>query len=195
MTRNERNLIRAGIRPYPEVKNLPHVEAGLDAVFFESSNVKTFASDAARARFRERWLGRYLEFDSPWVYVALDPGGEVLGYLAGSLSDPARTARFGDIAYFSDFRDLTARFPAHLHVNLAPQARGEGLGSQLVERFVADAAGAGAPGVHVVTSRGARNVAFYNRNGFVEVGSCGEGAREVVFLGRILDPSSGKHRA
>lgn len=159
---------------------------GIDAVFFQSSNTQSFADAAARAAFRERWLGRYLHHDSQWAYVALAENGDVAGYLVGSLDDPAVSPRFDDIGYFAAFKELTRRFPAHLHVNLLPDARGAGIGGQLVARFVSDAANAGAPGVHVVTSRGARNVGFYARNGFTERGAAGEGAREVALLGRQL---------
>lgn len=162
------------------------LQRGLDDVFFQSSNTKSFASEESRRAFRDRWLGRYLTHDPRWAYVALTPDGRVAGYLVGSLDDPALTPRFADIAYFPRFSTLTARFPAHLHVNLGDVFRGSGVGSALVQRFCSEAAAAGAGGVHVVTSRGARNVRFYERNGFFEAGHDGEGAKEVVFLARTL---------
>ncbi len=174
------------IRRYQEVGGAHGLDAALDGIFFESSNTKNFASDEARTVFRERWLGRYLKHDPQWTYVAQLKEGPVAGYLAGSLSDPALTARFSDIGYFAEFKALTQEYPAHLHVNLTSDARGLGIGGALLQRFVADAGRAGAKGVHVVTSRGARNVGFYERNGFSERGALGEGAREVVFLARAL---------
>lgn len=158
----------------------------LDSIFFASSNTKAFASDEVRAQFRERWLGRYLTHDPQWAYIAFMEEGDVAGYLVGALDDPALAPRFSDIGYFGRFAELTKRYPAHLHVNLAERFRSGGIGSQLVQRFCADAATSGAPGVHVVTSRGARNVRFYERNGFLEAGSDGEGGKEVVFLAREL---------
>lgn len=159
---------------------------GLDAVFFQSSNIQSFADDAARQAFRERWLGRYLVHDPEWAYLALTEARDVAGYLVGSLSDPARTPRFADIAYFRDFREATARYPAHLHVNLLAPFRNAGMGSRLIETFASAARKAGAPGVHVVTGSGARNLSFYARNGFAEVARWGDGRSEVVFLGRPL---------
>lgn len=159
---------------------------GLDQIFFESSNTKIFASAEARAQFRERWLGRYLTHDPQWAYIALTPQGQVAGYLAGCLSDPAQTDRFSDIAYFQRFAQLTAQFPAHLHINVAADKRGSGLGSALIGRFCRDAAKAGSCGVHVVTGSHARNVSFYLSNGFAVAASDGEGAKEVVFLARLL---------
>ncbi|MFN0217801.1 MAG: GNAT family N-acetyltransferase [Hyphomicrobium sp.] len=170
------------IRRYLDLDRSESLHAGLDAVFFESSNTKNFESDVARAAFRERWLGRYLTHDPAFVYVALNSDGAVAGYLAGAVDDPALAVRFVDIGYFQTFRDLTRAYPAHLHVNLAPEHRGRGAGARLIDRFLADAKTAGAPGAHVVTSRGTRNVGFYAQNGFVERGALGQ----IVFLARDL---------
>lgn len=174
------------IQRYRDLVSDPALHAGIDQVFFVSSNTQVFVDDAARQEFRERWLGRYLAHDSAWAYVALSGDGTVAGYLVASLDDPATTPRFADISYFVHFANLTKAYPAHLHVNLDPAFRNHGIGSDLIARFAADAADAGVAGVHVVTSRGSRNVAFYNRNGFLEAGSHGTGAREVVFLARAL---------
>jgi GNAT superfamily N-acetyltransferase len=186
MTGTRTNAGGVTLRRYAELVSTPDISAGLDSVLFGASNVKTFASDDARAEFRERWLGRYLTHEPGLAWLALSPSGGVAGYVVGSHDDPALNVRFGDIPYFATFKDLTRRFPAHLHVNLQPEARGSGLGSMLVRHFCLDAAQADVAGVHVVTGRGARNVAFYNRNGFHEHGCTGEAGREVVFLGRTL---------
>lgn len=168
------------------------LQAGLDAIFFEASNTKTFASQEARRAFRERWLGRYLSHDPQWAYVALD-GDEVAGYLVGCIDDPARAQRFCDLDDFARFAPLTAIYPAHLHINIAHNHRGRGIGAALIARFAAEAAQAGAPGMHVVTSRGARNVSFYERCGFREA-RCGDResdkqgaeASSLLFLARDL---------
>ena len=161
-------------------------EAAIERIFYAASWTKAFASEAARDAFRERWLGRYLVHDAGHVFVALDGARQVVGYLVGCLDDPAQTNRFGDIGFFADFAGLTARYPAHLHVNLVERARGAGIGGLLVEAFCEQAARAGLPGVHVVTGRGVRNVGFYERLGFFERGVTVFNGHEVVFLGRDL---------
>lgn len=170
---------------YRDVSDGPQLLPQLDAIFFQSSNTKTFANDAARAAFRERWLGRYLTAYPQWFYVARS-NGSVAGYLAGCLDDPAQIPLFSDIALFKTFAHLTAAYPAHLHVNLAPEHRSAGIGSMLIERFCDDARLAGASGVHVMTGKMARNVSFYVRNGFREIADTGDGASAVVFLARHL---------
>lgn len=170
---------------YTDLAYSARVAQQLDAIFFQSSNTQTFADDAARAAFRERWLGRYLTHYPQWFYVALSDG-DVAGYLAGCTDDPAALTLFADISLYQTFAAWTAKYPAHLHVNLGAAYRSAGTGSQLVARFCDDVRRAGAPGVHVMTGRHMRNVAFYARNGFREVASAGDGAAAVVFLAREL---------
>ena len=60
-----------------------------------------------------------------------------------------------------------ARHPAHLHLALAPTARGAGLGRRLVEAFLARLAAAGVPGVHaIVRGENAGGRRFFARLGF-----------------------------
>ncbi len=171
----------------------PRTEAArseIDGIFFQSSGTKTFASVEARAAFYERWLGRYLAHDAAHAFLAVvEPGSAdetIAGYLVGSLDDPARAARFDDLGYFKTMRELTARFPAHLHVNLAEAWRGQGVGRMLVEAFCSHAQAAGARGVHVFTGRGMRNVRFYEAAGFGQVGSVPWTGTEIIMLGRRL---------
>jgi ribosomal protein S18 acetylase RimI-like enzyme len=165
------------IRRWTEIPGKERLLPALDAIFFEASNTKSFADDDARATFRERWLGKYLTNEPEYAYVALARDGTLAGYLVGSLIEPSGFEQFADAAW---------DYPAHLHVNLAPQFRDRGIGGALIEVFAADAAHAGAPGMHVVTSADSRNVTFYTRNGFAEVARTKIGGRDLVFLGRLL---------
>lgn len=179
-------IVRAG-----DGELTPELLGQVGEIFFEASG-RTFRAGPARDAFRERWLGRYLQGGSDVALIAVDGGGIVAGYLVGAVTDPAEQERFADIGYFrADFRELCRRYPAHLHINLAPAFRGRGLGARLIEAFAACAADAGATGMHVVTGRGARNVAFYRRCGLVELGSCAWLGREVVFLGMGLGAPAG----
>jgi len=160
----------------------------VEEIFFTSSTVQTFASAAERSAFRDRWLGRYLDHWPGSFLVALEPGGSVTGYLAGCLIDPATHPLFADLGYVADFADLSAGYPAHLHINVHPDWRSAGIGAHLIEAFAAHAAQAGSPGMHIVTGRAARNVRFYERCGFRVLRSTRSpwGAAEIAFLGRSL---------
>jgi GNAT superfamily N-acetyltransferase len=158
----------------------------IEAIFWQTS-AQTHAPGPARDAFRERWLGRYLLGGSDIVLVAMEGETTVAGYLVGALQNPARQSRFADIGYYrADFADLTAQFPAHLHINLDQRFRSRGIGAILIEEFVRHAKLAGAPGVHVTTGKGVRNTRFYARCGFEELGSTMWNGRAVVFLGRRI---------
>jgi len=169
------------IRRWADVADTPHLVAEIDAIFFESSGTKSFADEAERTAFRERWLGRYLAREPQWAYLALARDGAVAGYLVGSDGESG-----ADGAQFHDFAPFMADYPAHLHVNLAANFRNRGIGRDLIEAFAADAARAGARGMHVITGADARNVGFYERAGFRIVARTAAGGRELVLLGRAL---------
>lgn len=160
--------------------------AEMDHVFFLSSARQSFASAEEKAAFRERWLGRYLLHFPEYVLLALNRERHIVGYVIGSPRDPARDPLFADLSFFTHFRDLTARYPAQLHVNLDEAWRGRGIGARLLAAFAELARASGAPGVHVITVRGMRNVAYYSANGFLERGAAIIDGRELLFLGRDL---------
>ena len=159
--------------------------ARIDAIFFEASSVQGFDSPAHRFAFHWLWLGRYLIEEPAEAFVAIEDGA-VTGYLVGSLVDPAPRAAFASLDYFKAFADRTAAFPAHLHVNVAANARGRSVGERLVGAFERHAAVRGAPGVHVVTGAGMRNVGFYERLGYREAARAPRGAGHVVMLAKRL---------
>jgi GNAT superfamily N-acetyltransferase len=164
----------------------PQLLAQVEAIFWETS-ARTFVAGPERDAFRERWLGRYLQGGSDVVLLALVGGDTVAGYLVGALQDPAEQPRFADIGYFrTAFAALTKRFPAHLHINLAAAFRCQGIGAKLIEAFAARAKLAGAPGMHVVTGKGMRNVGFYARCGFTERATAPWNGRQIVFLAGAL---------
>jgi len=166
----------------------PGILAQVETIFFEASG-RSFEPGPERDAFRERWLGRYREAGD-LVFLALAGPQTVAGYLVGAVRNPAEEGRFADISYFRDqFAALCPRFPAHLHINLAPQFRDKGIGGRLIEAFAADATRAGARGMHVVTAGAARNVAFYVRCGFEAQATALWNGRSIVFLGRSLDPA------
>jgi len=164
----------------------PPLLAQIEAIFFEASG-RTFEPGPERDVFRERWLGRYLQGGTDVVVLALAGADTVAGYLVGAIDSAAEQERFADISYFrDDFADLARRFPAHLHINLAPAFRSRGVGARLIEAFADHAATVGAGGVHVVTGVGLRNVRFYERCGFFPRATAIWNGRPIVFLGREL---------
>ena len=161
--------------------------AKIDTVFFEAAS-RSFPPGPEREAFHERWLGRYLKGGSDALFLAMNRN-TVAGYLVGAVENPALQDRFADIGYFrTDFAELCQHFPAHLHINLAPAFRNHGIGACLIDAFADYAAGQGAPGMHIVTGAGMRNVRFYERCSFELRGATMWNGRAVIFLGRVLQP-------
>lgn len=164
----------------------PHRLSELDPIFYEASLTKSFVDAAARAAFRERWLGRYLDRWPNLAHVASTSGGRIVGYIVGAHADPARDPAFGDIGVYRELAHLTPQYPAHLHINLAPDTRNQGIGSRLIADFLSDARADGLPGAHLVTGRDSRNRSFYARNGFDCLAEITWGGTPIVMLGRVL---------
>ena len=160
--------------------------AAIDDIFFAASATRAFTDAQQSAAFRERWLGRYLVHFPSLAFAAVGAGDETLGYIVGALDDPARDPRFADIGYFRTFARWTARFPAHLHVNLAEGARNRGIGGRLVTAFCEAARDGGAPGVHVVTAEASRNRTFYARLGFELTATTAWNGHAIVLLAKTL---------
>jgi GNAT superfamily N-acetyltransferase len=158
----------------------------LDNIFFESSAKQDFSSSQEKESFRERWLGRYIANHSGSFFVALDESGRVIGYLAGCLKNPTQLVHFNDIEYFQTIGDLCRDYPAHLHINIAPQWRNHGLGAALVERFALWARLQSVEGIHLVTSSTSRSIPFYRRSGFRELRTFPWNSGISVCMGRKL---------
>jgi GNAT superfamily N-acetyltransferase len=196
--RFRKDLLQSGMR-VALLKDLPDWRAHLpdvEEIFFTSSAVQQFSDADARARFRERWLARYLEHYSESFFVALARDQDhaqtekVIGYLAGCLRDPRNDPLFADLAYYAAFAPLCDTYPAHLHINVAAEARSRGVGAALIAAFAAQCAAARLPGLHLVTGEGARNVRFYERCGFRQLATTESNGKPVVFMGRRVDPAS-----
>lgn len=170
---------------YLSVAEQARVDAQIDAIFFQASSVQSFRDNEHRRAFRWLWLGRYLMEEPDHGLVAMF-AGEVCGYLVGSLADPAHRAEFRELAYFQEFSAQTKQYPAHLHINVDQTMRSRGVGGLLIEVFEAHARAGHAPGMHIVTGAGMRNVGFYERLGFREVARAPRKGSEVVMLAKRI---------
>lgn len=154
----------------------------LEEIFFLSAGRSTFPSPEARAAFFRTWTGWYVGNAPRDVWFWRDGEGSFAGYLTGCRDSAGAVGLFQTIPRYATFDDLFVRFPAHLHVNVRPERRSQGIGQCLVDRFATDCAAAGIPGVHAVTADGLRNVDFYQRLGFTEAVL----RKPLLFLGRSL---------
>lgn len=63
-------------------------------------------------------------------------------------------------------------YPAHLHIDLLPEAQGRGLGRRLIETLLDELRRRGVPGLHLVASdKNTGALAFYDRLGLTRLAS------------------------
>jgi len=158
----------------------------IEAIFFASATRRDFADEAARRAFRAAWLDPYRAHWPDLIWIAREADGAVAGFLAGCRDSRAARSVLDRQPDFPLFADLFDLYPAHFHVNCRAERRGRGIGAALVAAFVAHCRTCIAPGVHLVTAAGARNVSFYRRQGFDREIARKAGDRALLFLGRRL---------
>jgi ribosomal protein S18 acetylase RimI-like enzyme len=139
----------------------------------------------------ERYASPYLDLAPELAFLSEEPGGDVVGYVLGASDTRTFARRFaeresslGAAARAEHSAAMLipeiAAFPAHLHVDLLPEAQGRGGGRMLVETLVDALRPRGVPGVHlVVDPRNTGALAFYPRVGFAESRRTRDG---VVFV-------------
>lgn len=155
-------------------------------IFFLSAARQDFADPDEREAFAARWLDHYLAAQPGRLFLARWSGGGLAGYLTGCADSRGAEALYRSIPHYGLFEDLFESFPAHLHINCRPEARGRGIGGRLVAAFASRLSEEGVPGVHVVTAPEARNVGFYRRRGFDLEETRRAAARFLLFMGRRL---------
>jgi ribosomal protein S18 acetylase RimI-like enzyme len=109
-------------------------------------------------RFREQWLPHVAHLHIPPT-GRFDFDTDPEGSMATLLHTPERMLAPGLTAY-----------PAHLHIDLLPQAQGKGAGRALMTAFLAALNTAGVDAVHLsMATSNTRARAFYDRVGFTEI--------------------------
>lgn len=160
---------------------------GIKEIFFETTSIKTFSSEAAKDQFFHKWTDFYLLPQKPGKTLVALEEGVLLGYLTLCMNSAKASWHFNSkIPSYSLFADLFTRFPAHLHINLTSKVRGQGIGSSLIHAACKELLTQNIKGLHIVTAPAARNVTFYRSNQFqFEVERSFKG-NDFLFMGREL---------
>ena len=158
----------------------------VENIFSATSRIQIFADEQARNSFKARWLDRYLNHYIDSFFIARSDDGWLIGYPAGCLENPMLNPLFNDLGYYKAFAPFCASYLCHLHINIAADYRNHGIGAALIEAFAAQASTVRAPGMHIVTNEGARNIRFYERNNFRILSTTYSNGARVVFMGRQL---------
>ena len=148
-----------------------------------------------RESFADLFSGYYTDLEPESAFVA-EAGSRVVGYLLGCVDSRRATAptailrrhllrrgivlRPGTAGFFwrsvldlcrdpgvpqGELRD--PRWPAHLHIDLLPEARGRGVGGALMRRWLELLTRQSSPGCHLGTfHENTHGIAFFERMGF-----------------------------
>ncbi|MCK7610909.1 GNAT family N-acetyltransferase [Roseibium sediminicola] len=84
--------------------------------------------------------------------------------------------------------EIVQAYPAHIHMNLLPRAQGKGIGSRLLEAWLAEARRCGAGAVHAgVSAVNSAGLAFWTSRGFEPVATVPDsGSRGTIWCGRQI---------
>lgn len=155
----------------------------VESIFFESSTRKEFKDQQERLDFQYKYLGHYLKHHRELALVAQN--SEVLGYCVAAPQSDTQELKLIQ-PHLALFQEHFRAFPAHLHINLSAQARGQGIGGQLVLTLEEKLKEQQIPGLHIVTAPTSRNRSFYQRLGFhFEFEQSFKGA-DLLFMGKRL---------
>lgn len=144
---------------WAEIFVLPYVDRHPDLAFVAEKDdgrvvgyvVGTDDTAAFEEWFRTQWWPRHAQRWPRPIAVSTRQDA-IVGYAS------ARGEEDGAFA---------AEYPAHLHIDLLPEAQGHGLGRRLIDVLVAELKRRGIKGLHLVASQeNAGAIAFYPRVGF-----------------------------
>lgn len=121
------------------------------------------AGFAAGTHDTETWLRRLEAEWWPRLRALYEDPGEVL------LPDwsPDRRRAFMIHHPVRTPREVVERYPAHMHLNLAPRIQGRGIGGRLFQEWLGAATARGVGAIHIGTNcANTRAIAFWSRQGF-----------------------------
>jgi ribosomal protein S18 acetylase RimI-like enzyme len=144
----------------PDIYALPYVDREPDLAFVVDNGERAvgYILGAADTRAFAEW------FSANWwpaVAAKYSDSGESDRSIVASAADPQRM-----------LNTAVDQYPAHLHIDLLPEAQGQGFGRRLIETLAAALAERDAAGLHLVVGvENTKAQAFYRRVGFTELAS------------------------
>lgn len=158
----------------------------IENIFFSTSSKKTFVSEVEKLAFKNKYLDYYLENYPDFFYVSIDEG-IVIGYLCCCPNTIEDDYFINTFKYYESLSEkILLEYPAHLHINLAKECRGKGVGSKIIDMLCVDLFGHNIRGVHIFTTPDNENVSFYSRNLFCDELTVEYHENKLLFLGRKI---------
>lgn len=147
-----------------------------------------------RDSFTYRWAGNYLENYTEFCFVA-EENSNIIGYIVATPDTIEQENRYiesskAKIERSAEFLEtILDDYPAHLHINLTKDARGKGVGSELIKALEKKLLDFSIYGIHLgVMEENRAAVGFYKKNGFklLKKKNLGDEAGTVLFMGKNL---------
>jgi GNAT superfamily N-acetyltransferase len=157
-------------------------------IFFESSTRKKFEDEKSREAFFEKYLGHYLTHFPSLAKVATLKD-KVLGYVVAAPRTDDKDL-FVLQPHLKLFIHHFDKFPSHLHMNCDISARGQGVGSLLIETIVQELIHQNIKGLHVMTGPNSQNRSFYRKQGFIFEAEEDFHGSAILFMGRVMSTNS-----
>lgn len=168
-----------------KIRNLrPEDKEGLRNICYVTSS--GFESPGARQALYLMYCDYYVDRAADTSFVAVDGDGKLLGYVFCAPNYEIYEREFKEfyaplLKKASRFRYILNRinaklesgaakeYPAHLHIDILPEAQRGGMGTALMNALFAELRRRGVPGVYLCCgSDNAKGLAFYRKYGFKE---------------------------
>ncbi len=124
-------------------------------------------------RIESRPLGYILGTDNTAAFarwfnsIQLPKLRQASAHLSGTAASAAEQRLLDDISQGMEVLDFCRQYPAHLHINILPEAQGKGLGKRLMNEFIELLRCRQVPGVHLgVAAENTQAIGFYESFGF-----------------------------
>lgn len=175
----------------------PFLTSQLREIFFLTSTKKEFPSEGEKENFFKKWTSHYLDSLPQFTYLAIQGNDILLGYLTGDVdTEKSLPMILKNHPYLEGLKHHLKNYPAHFHINCHPDHQGYGIGGLLVSRFIEDyrrqstlnpaTNNERAKGVHIITSKEALNVSFYEKMGFHRVEELPWKGNDLLLMGKKL---------
>lgn len=155
--------------------------------FLATSVRQNFDSVEERILFQKKYFDDYLN-SWPDLGLGIFHNDTSAGYILGCADtfNALKNSLLVETLYPAEFLPYLEKFPAHLHIDLAPTHQGQGLGTWAINNWLDLMKSKSVPAAHVITMVEHPSFEFYRRHFFHELHRLPRGEKHLSLLGRSL---------
>lgn len=155
----------------------------LTDIFWLTSAKTDFESSDAKLSFQKKYLDDYL-FHDDFIGLVYLEDDKVVGYIVGLLN--LKDSYIINHNMLKLFHDDILPHSTELHINFHPKYQGGGKGSKLISEFEKLVKSKNGENIFLITAKDARNVSFYQRNGYdVKSNKISQGS-EIIMMSKCV---------